>query len=573
MSGSLDKSTLKLLNKGPNFIPKVRSDVNKALTANKDAGWLTNPAQTVRSFPPTTDELTLNTVKKLDVIIKKSDKGSVFVAMSRDQYTEMANHQLSKSVYAPADQKTHDLFKFEISSRIDIINHYDKKYAEAKTRLGPKLKIRTAPEVCRTRSLYFQPKIHKKFRDTPIGPIPVGRPILDSYKTEYSDLDKAYMYTIKPLLNHCNTVAQGTLEVVLKLRTFFNKSAKKFNNNNPPIFVSFDVVDLYTNIPVNTALDLARDLMIKHQLVKEKSTAIQITEIMKRIFSYNTFLFGKEHLVQTDGCPMGASCSGLLANIYLFHLFKDTLDLFKDSLHFYCRYLDDGFLITDTTEHATQLISVLSSLHPSIELTHEISTKQAIFLDIFLKYQNNEFYMSTYTKETSNMQLIHFHSQHPYKLKKSVVIARLLHYIRLSTHESGFYSATYSLFRALRKQQYPRTFLRACFFDFTEKIKNQKWPFLSAPKSRPLLNAIDEYSDSIGSGSSKELYIIRKTQPGKKRKIAYVKYICNRAIRPNGPTTHVHADHKTNILQAKSYAPSLKKLLCKSNHAPRVNPD
>jgi hypothetical protein len=568
LSKSLDQDTLKLLNKGPNFIPKRRRDIDKALSDNRDLGWLESAAQVVKYFPKTPDEHMIIKVKKLNIIIKKADKGSVFVAMSEAQYLEMANHQLSKNVYGPADTKIHDEHKFEIESRLELIKQFDKDFYLGKLRKGPKLGIRAAPLPCRVRSLYFQPKIHKKFRDSDIGPIPVGRPILDSFKTEYSNIDKVYMYAIQPLIDLAHTVAQGTLEVIIKLRTFFNYNALKFSDENPPIFVSFDVVDLYTNIPVLSALNLARDLLIEHNFISVTNTIIQLTEIMKRIFAYNTFLFGEKHLVQTNGCPMGASCSGHLANIYLFHLFKNTLHKYAQNTHFYVRYLDDGFAIIDSVDSANALIRELSQLHPSIELTHEISTKEAIFLDIFIKFHNNNFSTATYTKETSNMQLIHFHSQHPFTLKKSVVVARLLHYARLSTHFSAFNSATFSLFRALRKQQYPQSLLRTCFVEFTEKIKNHQWPFLSRPKNAHLLDAIDEYAESMKIQDVKDLYIPKKCLAKRKPINAYCKYICNRAIKPYGRIIHAREDDKTAIKKAKSYAPSLKKLLCKSNHAP-----
>ena len=80
---------------------------------------------------------------------------------------------------------------------------------------------------------------------------------------------------------------------------------------------------------------------------------------------------------------------------------------------FYGRLLDYGLTIFENVDEAITFLSKIKSLNPALTFTHEVSDSKAIFIDFILHYQNGFLTRSVYTKETSNMIIIHYKSNHP----------------------------------------------------------------------------------------------------------------------------------------------------------------
>ena len=70
--------------------------------------------------------------------------------------------------------------------------------------------------------------------------------------------------------------------------------------------VSFDVVSLYTKIPINEAIDTIKDLT--------NSMKAKLVEVCLRS---TYFTFQKEFYEQVEGVAMGSPLSPIVANIYM----------------------------------------------------------------------------------------------------------------------------------------------------------------------------------------------------------------------------------------------------------------
>ena len=82
---------------------------------------------------------------------------------------------------------------------------------------------------------------------------------------------------------------------------------------------SFDVTNLYTNVPVDETMTILRNSLIN----TNRLGRIEIDELMqllKTILKQNYFSYDNEYFMQEDGLAMGSPLSGILADLYLNHL-------------------------------------------------------------------------------------------------------------------------------------------------------------------------------------------------------------------------------------------------------------
>ena len=113
---------------------------------------------------------------------------------------------------------------------------------------------------------------------------------------------------------------------------------KKLKLNEDEMLVSFDVVGLFTNVPVEDSIMLAAETLYngKYELPPvDKETFIQLC----RLSLTNVIMLTTDGIyVQKEGLAMGSPASPLLANLWL----NQFESVFKArNLKFFRRYVDD----------------------------------------------------------------------------------------------------------------------------------------------------------------------------------------------------------------------------------------
>ena len=108
---------------------------------------------------------------------------------------------------------------------------------------------------------------------------------------------------------------------------------------NGKFLVSFDVISLFTNIPLNETINLAVDLILSN----EPNLKINKDEL-KKLFFFATaqthFLFNGDFFDQIDGVAMGSPLAPVLANLFMGHHEKIWLDeCDRDKPSYYRRYI------------------------------------------------------------------------------------------------------------------------------------------------------------------------------------------------------------------------------------------
>jgi len=197
---------------------------------------------------------------------------------------------------------------------------------------------------------------------------------------------------------------------------------------------SFDVVSLFTNIP----LDLALNSINKRWTEIETNTTIPMKEFLIRInlvLNSTFFKFNNTIYKQIYGTPMGSPLSPIIAEIILRDIEEKAFDL---SVHIpiYYRYVDD-ILIASAPEELDNILKVFNSLHDRINFTAEINNNNSInFLNLKITLgDNNKLILDLYSKPTASGRFLNFYSNHPTAHKKGVIFGMIDRIMCLSDNQ------------------------------------------------------------------------------------------------------------------------------------------
>ena len=163
----------------------------------------------------------------------------------------------------------------------------------------------------------------------------------------------------------------------------------KLTINNKHRMITYDVEDLYVNIPIDETLKITESQHLKNN---DKHKTKQIIAIPKTILAQNYFTFQDLIYHPNKGVAMGSIISGTMAEIFLQYIENRHLKQLLDSKNiiFYTRYVDDIFIIYITRTTADSIHHYINSIHNCLQLnpTHENNT-QINFLDLCIIRKSN----------------------------------------------------------------------------------------------------------------------------------------------------------------------------------------
>jgi len=166
--------------------------------------------------------------------------------------------------------------------------------------------------------------------------------------------------------------------------------------------ITYDIKDLYVNIPIEETLTITKQQLLKNN---DKYITKQIITILHTILKQNYFEFQETIYHPSKGIAIGSPISDTMAEIFLQHIENKHIKQLLDSKNivFYTRYVDDIFIIFDTTRITPDEIQIhVDHMHKNLKLTptHE-DNAQIRFLDILITRQKNDLSNSIYRKPTT----------------------------------------------------------------------------------------------------------------------------------------------------------------------------
>lgn len=397
------------------------------------------------------------------IIIKPADKGSVVVIMGREQYIHEVKRQLNDATYykqilKPIYLDTVPLIH-EILDRLKnkkFINWRQRQYLAGNRQPRPRL-------------FYILPKIHKDPNSWTIPfKIPPGRPIV-------SDCDSETYYTAEYLDFYLNPLA--TLHPSYVKDTYdFIKLIKSLRIRSDFYFFSMDVESLYTNIPIDEGIDCVERMFQKYPDPKRPDE--ELLELLRINLTRNDFLFDDQFYLQIKGTAMGKRFAPAYANIFMADWEEGALFKCKKQPAVYVRYLDDIFGIwLGSRVEFEEFVKILNSHDSSIKLKVQISKNSIDFLDTTIFkganfHKTQKLDIKVYFKSTDTHALLHKNSYHPKHTFEGIIKSQLIRFKRICTRTRDFRQAVSTLFGAVRKRGYSRSFLRGCLKTF--KIKKDR---------------------------------------------------------------------------------------------------
>ena len=187
--------------------------------------------------------------------------------------------------------------------------------------------------------------------------------------------------------------------------------------------LSFDVVSLFTNVPLRETIEImANELYLEGNLntppMSKTSFIRLLSHATSGLFSHRNQLYQ-----QCDGVSMGNPLAPTVANFFLGYLERKLFDQELKPSHpaFYVRYVDDIFCIFRKDVDHNSFLSEINSLHPNLSFTVEIGGDSLPFLDTEVTIRSEKITSTVYRKPTNTDVLLSYSSVAPNAWKMGLI--------------------------------------------------------------------------------------------------------------------------------------------------------
>ena len=316
-------------------------------------------------------------------------------------------------------------------------------------------------------TMYGLPKIHKINFNTEFP----FRPIIAAYNTAAYKLSKFLVPLLTPF-----TINEYTVHNSYD----FAQMISNFPNADGLFMCSFDIQNLFTNIPLNETITITLELLFPSENhIVSGMNKLQFKKLLEICTKNSIFLFNQELYRQVDGVGMGLPHSPTFANLFLCYMEKQWLSdcpsHFKPVL--YKRYVDDTFLLFRDRQHSVQFLNYLNNKHININFTCESEESNTLpFLDIAVTRSGCQFSTSIYRKPTFSNLGISFFSFCPINFKINAIKTLVYRAYHLCSNYALFHIELEFLKQFFIDNGFPSKLFYSItrnFIDKTMYLKNQ----------------------------------------------------------------------------------------------------
>ncbi|CAF1498859.1 unnamed protein product, partial [Adineta ricciae] len=176
-----------------------------------------------------------------DIVICKADKGNSIVILDKEMYMKKAEEILKGKQFELSNEKYHEEREKELNKYILLLF----KDGVIDNKLRHRLK-----STCSSVSVFYGlPKAHK-------AGYPI-RPIISTIGSYQYELSKYLAKAIRNARPEAKSFVKDSFEFVQKIKEILLEKEKTY------IQCSFDVESLYTNVPIEEAIEITLDYMYK----------------------------------------------------------------------------------------------------------------------------------------------------------------------------------------------------------------------------------------------------------------------------------------------------------------------
>ncbi|XP_067614011.1 uncharacterized protein [Eurosta solidaginis] len=334
--------------------------------------------------------------------------------------------------------------------RNTIINNLYKQ-----RRLDAKQKFQLTSAAANAPRLYGLPKIHK-----PHAPL---RPICSFVNVPCYKLSKFVGSILENIISE---------DLNIKSSLQLKEKINNFTIQDYEILISFDVVSLFTNIPIHLAI---RTIMRKWEKLethtqidkKQFQTILDFCLRDNNYFSYNNTLYQ-----QIYGMPMGNPLTPTIADIVLDKLLDDSLAELKSKdiyVKYITKYVDDIFAIFKVKD-VEDILTVFNAQHTKIQFTKELEQNNKVaFIDVEIHRKNQNLTFNWYAKPMASGRIIKYHSNHAWKQKINTATS-LIRKIHLISDGDFIEENKKKIKNILFKNSYPHTLIEKLIINTIQEM-------------------------------------------------------------------------------------------------------
>ncbi|XP_068699268.1 uncharacterized protein [Montipora foliosa] len=244
--------------------------------------------------------------------------------------------------------------------------------------------------------------------------------------------------SLRPIVSCVNTLAYGLSAYLANIVShltgnsgFTVTNSAHFVSNisseiilDNEIMVSFDVESLFTNIPIDAAVQTALKKLEDDPSLADRTTLtpFQIADLLNFVLRSTYFQYNGSIYEQLEGAAMGGPVSAVIANLYMESFEQQAITTSAYKPRIWKRYVDDTFTILDRG-NVDSFLQHLNNQQPSIRFTMETENDYKLaFLDTAVSREpDGRLTTSVYRKPTHTDQYLAYDSHHPQSVKRGIV--------------------------------------------------------------------------------------------------------------------------------------------------------
>ncbi|XP_055692782.1 uncharacterized protein LOC129795483 [Lutzomyia longipalpis] len=369
-----------------------------------------------------------------EIIIAKSDKGNRTTVMWRADY----DSKMMALITAPGDyieEKGDKTSGYERQKNMLVSTLHSFGYIDDKTRRTLTTYNAKSP------AIYGLPKVHKA--GAPL------RPIVSCIQSPTHGLSQLLSGILRLVADQHQYNVRDSFGFVERIKSVVV----------PPehVMVSFDVVSLFTNVPIELVEACVQSLWPKIRCATPIDETL-FSRVLQFCLKTSYFVYKGKYYRQLKGVPMGGPLSPIAADIVMDHVLKSAADRLDFPLVCLTKYVDDIFCLIPE-DKIDETLGVLNSINDSIKFTVEKERDGGLaYLDTFVLRRETSLDTLWYKKPSATPRMLNFLSKHPLQHKISVATGFIKRVVALTT--TNLENVKTTIFAQLRINNYPPQLIR-----------------------------------------------------------------------------------------------------------------
>ena len=435
-----------------------------------------------------------NLYKNKDISVLRQDKGRGVVIMNKVDYSSKSTMFLSGEEFELLENDPTQSFQGRVQR---TLLNMKKKFTPAQYK-------RLYPSSSRPGLYFGLAKVHKLKNETDgIAELPL-RPVISNIGTATYEISKYLASLLQPIAKSKFTI-ESTKDFIGKIK------CEKVNADSE--MISFDVVSLFTSVPLDFTINLILKKVYDEKLITTKLKREELKALLELCTKEMHFSFNGKIYRQVNGVAMGSPLGPVLANIFMVELESSLVPTMREWISVWYRYVDDTFTFV-RKGGIDFVLGQLNNFHESIKFTFEKEADGSIsFLDVkVMRETDGSFKTDIHRKKTDTNIYLNWSSfaPRPWKVGTLKGLIRRAFTIcsteELRKKEVSFLKKVFTLING-----YPSRVVNRIVHEVQSKMTTESRSPVKSPADPNVNSPVNPYvsspvTDSVTGNNKEEVY-------------------------------------------------------------------